>query len=324
MNPSAIIEPIKQHLVDFSDYLFTSISSEVSLINKLSLHTRKGSGKQLRPAMVFLSAGMTGEINQRTYDAALITELLHTAAIIHDDVVDKSDTRRGIESVNAKWDDGTAILYGDYLLSLSFKIASEKKEYEFLDIISRVFTDMSKGELMQKERVRDINTREQAYFDIINYKTASLVSACCEIAAVSASTSNKVRQDMKKFGEYIGMAYQIHDDMFDYKAAAGSIGKPVHNDIQEKKMTLPLIYSFNKVINPRSEKVSALIKNGALAHHEIEEVIDFVKTSGGLDYATELSNHYIKDAHDILAKFPDSPYRDGLKNLSEYVINRSF
>lgn len=324
MNPIAIIEPIRQHLDEFNDYLFASISSEVPLINQLSVHTRKGLGKQLRPAMVFLSAGMSGGINQRTYNAALITELLHTAAIIHDDVVDKSDKRRGIESINAKWDDGTAILYGDYLLSLSFKIASENKEYEFIDIISKVFRNMSKGELMQKERVRDINILEQVYFDIIYNKTASLVSACCEIAAVSASPSNMIREDMKKFGEYIGMAYQIHDDIFDYKSTESSIGKPVYSDIQEKKMTLPLIYSFNKIVNPRAAKVSALMKNGALANHEIKEVIDFVTSSGGIDYASELSNQYIKDAHGILEKYPDSPYREGLKNLSEYVINRSF
>jgi len=278
-------------------------------------------GKQIRPMFVFLTAGCVGTINEKTYRGAALIELLHTATLVHDDVVDDSNYRRGFFSINAIWKNKIAVLVGDYLLSKGLLLSVENKDFDLLTSVSTAVREMSEGELLQIEKARKLDITEEVYFDIITKKTATLISACCAVGVQSTDADPHFVEIARNFGEKVGIAFQIKDDLFDYGDA--EIGKPLGIDIKEKKMTLPLIYALQNTTRSIKKDIIQIIKNESENPKKVREVIDFVKSTGGLQYANMRMNEYANEAKILLQQFPKSGYRKSLEDLISYTIERN-
>lgn len=319
---SQIKEPIEFEMDLFERKFLLSMSSKVSLLNRITHYVVNRKGKQMRPMFVFLIAKMTGngEVNDRTYRGASVIELIHTATLVHDDVVDDSNRRRGFFSINALWKNKIAVLVGDYLLSKGLLLSIDNGDFDLLKIISVAVREMSEGELLQIEKARKLDITEEVYYDIIRQKTATLIAACCAMGAQSINASKEEVERMRKFGELIGMAFQIKDDLFDYGET--KIGKPTGIDIKEQKMTLPLIHVLANA-NPKDKKwLINSVKNHKSDKQRVKEVISFVKDNGGLDYATSKMKQYQEEALSLLSTYPKNPYKDALELMVNYVIDR--
>jgi octaprenyl-diphosphate synthase len=297
------------------------MKSKVGLVDLISRYILRQKGKKIRPLLVLLSAKVAGGINERTYRGAVLVELLHTATLVHDDVVDNADKRRGFWSINAIFKNKAAVLMGDYLLSRGLMIAVDGKDYDFLGVITNTVRRMSEGELLQIQKTRKLNIDEETYFKVISDKTASLLETCCQIGALSTTKNPEHQEAMKNFGINIGIAFQIRDDVLDYDGAFGLIGKPVGGDIKEKKITLPLIYSLNRVSKDEAGKIKTLIKDGNKKEN-IKKVIEFVRKNRGIEYSLETANRYSANAKEFLKIFPDSPAKIALESLVDFVIER--
>ena len=312
--------PVAHEMEEFEPKFRASMKTKVLLLDKIMNYIVKRKGKQMRPLFVFLSAGTCGTINESTYRAASLIELVHTASLVHDDVVDNSNYRRGFFSVNALWKNKIAVLVGDFLLTRGLFLALEHKDYDLLSICTAAVKEMSEGELMQMEKARHLDITEEIYYEIIRQKTASLIASCCSIGARSVNCSNELVDKMKLFGEKVGMAFQIKDDLFDY--GDDEIGKPLGIDIKEKKMTLPLIYALSTASWLEKRRVISIVKNNSENPKKVTEVIEFVKKSGGIDYAKQAMNRYYAEAIDLLVAFPDSTYKNSLRDLVQFTIER--
>lgn len=316
-----IQEPIAAEMVEFERKFRFFMKSKVPLLDNIMSFIVKRKGKQIRPLLVLLSAGICGQIQEKTYRGAALIELLHTATLVHDDVVDDANYRRGFFSVNALWKNKVAVLVGDYLLSRGLLLSIDNDDFELLKIVSQAVREMSEGELLQMEKARKLDITEDVYFDIIRQKTATLISACCATGASSVGADAATVEKMALIGEKIGIAFQIKDDLFDYGEA--EIGKPVGIDIKEKKMTLPLIYALNQASWMEKRRIINVVKNKSKDPKEVAKVIDFVKESGGIEYATEKMNQYFQFSLNATQEFAPTAYRDSLEKLMHYVINRN-
>ena len=319
---SQIKLPIEYEMELFEKKFLLSMSSKVSLLNRITHYVVNRKGKQMRPMFVFLIAKMinNGEVNDRTYRGASVIELIHTATLVHDDVVDESNKRRGFFSINALWKNKIAVLVGDFLLSKGLLLSIDNGDLDLLKIISVAVREMSEGELLQIEKARKLDITEDVYYEIIRQKTATLIAACCAMGAKSVDASKEEVEILRKFGELIGMAFQIKDDLFDY--GTEKIGKPTGIDIKEQKMTLPLIYSLNHCTEKEKRWVINSIKNYNTDKVRVKELIAFVKEKGGLDYAVAKMKTYQQEALLLLHKYPTSPYKDSLELMVNYVIDR--
>ena len=315
-----IKSPISAQMEEFEHTFRSSMKTRVLLLDKIMNYIVKRKGKQVRPMFIFLSAGACGRINDSTFRGAALIELVHTASLVHDDVVDNANYRRGFFSVNALWKNKIAVLVGDFLLTRGLFLALEHKDYELLSICTNAVKEMSEGELMQMEKARQLDITEEVYFEIIRQKTASLIASCCAIGASSSGASPEVVQQMKTFGELVGMAFQIKDDLFDF--GDDEIGKPLGIDIKEKKMTLPLIYALSKSSWLEKRRVINIIKNNSDQPKKVKEVIEFVKASGGLQYAKKSMGEYHGKALELLSGFPESEYKTSLLQLVQFTIER--
>jgi len=316
-----ISKPIKSELDIFNDQFKESIRSKVSLVDLVARYIIRQKGKKIRPLLVLLSAKVAGGVTDRSYRGAVLVELLHTATLVHDDVVDNADKRRGVWSINALFKNKVAVLMGDYLLSRGLLIAMESKDYDILEVITNTVKRMSEGELLQIQKTRKLNIDEETYFKVISDKTASLLETCCEIGAMSATNNSDYHNAMKHFGQSIGIAFQIKDDILDYEGTVKIIGKPVGGDIKEKKLTLPLIYSLNNVSAKEASHIRKIIKNGSNKQN-VKEVIQFVRENGGINYAIERAKSYSDKAKEALSILPDSQSKIALQALVEFVIDR--
>lgn len=316
-----ISSPIREELDGFNDLFKKSLKSKVGLVDLVTKFILKQKGKKIRPLLVLLSAKISGQVNERSYRGAILVELLHTATLVHDDVVDNSDKRRGFPSINAIWKNKIAVLMGDYLLSRGLMIAVDGGDYDFLGIVTDAVKRMSEGELLQINKTRKLDIDEDTYFRIISDKTASLLSTCCEIGAVSGTDNKEYHSLMKKFGENIGIAFQIRDDILDYVGTSSIIGKPLGGDIKEKKITLPLIYTLKNSDPKEASRMLRLIKKGA-GDAEAREIIEFVKRYKGIEYAIETSNKYSQQAKELLNAFPDSESKEALLGLVDFITKR--
>ncbi len=292
------------------------------LLDRIMKFIIKRKGKQMRPMFVLLCANVAGGITEKTYRAASLIELLHTATLVHDDVVDNSMLRRNFFSINALWKNKIAVLVGDYLLSKGLILSLENDDYQILKITSRAVKEMSEGELLQMEKARKLDIEEKTYFDIIRGKTSSLLSAACSAGAFSAQDDSETTEYFRQFGEYVGIAFQIKDDLFDY--GQDNIGKPTGIDIKEKKMTLPLIYTLQKADRDIKRKIIYIVKNQNTDKQKVAEVINYVHQSGGIDYSVQKMKEYQAMALAMLDKYPDSPGKSALIELVNYVIDRKY
>ena len=319
---SQIKMPIEEEMELFEKKFSKSMISQVSLLNRITHYVVNRKGKQMRPMFVFLIAKMCndGTVNERTYRGASVIELIHTATLVHDDVVDDSNRRRGFFSINALWKNKIAVLVGDYLLSKGLLLSIDNGDFDLLKIISVAVREMSEGELLQIEKARRLDITEEVYFEIIRQKTATLIAACCAIGARSVNATDLTVENMRKFGELIGIAFQIKDDLFDYSEEM--IGKPTGIDIKEKKMTLPLIYALNNASLKERNWLINSIKNHNRDKKRVKEVITFVKDNGGLDYATKEMKKFQQQALNLLEIYPNTPYKDSLMLMVNYVIDR--
>ena len=317
-----IKEPIYEEMELFEEKFTASMSSKVALLNRITHFIVNRKGKQMRPMFVFLTAKILnqGKINERTYRGAAVIELIHTASLVHDDVVDDSNLRRGFFSVNALWKNKIAVLVGDFMLSKGMLLCIENEDFDLLKIISVAVREISEGELLQIEKARKLDITEDVYYNIIRQKTATLLAACCAMGARTVQDDDQVVEKMRLFGEYIGMAFQIKDDLFDYGETA--IGKPTGIDIKEQKMTLPLIYTLNNVSTAEKNWFIQSIKRYNRDNKRIKQVIEKVKTAGGLAYAEEKMEEFRQKALALLVEFPQDPYRDALEQMVNYVISR--
>jgi octaprenyl-diphosphate synthase len=314
--------PIKKEMELFEEKFKESMISNVPLLNRITHFIVRRKGKQMRPMFVFLVAKMVsdGKFDERTYRGASCIELIHTATLVHDDVVDDSNRRRGFFSINALWKNKIAVLVGDFLLSKGVLLSIDNDDFDILKLISIAVREMSEGELLQIEKARQLDITEEVYFEIIRQKTATLIAACCGIGAASVGADSIEIERMRKFGEIIGTAFQIKDDLFDY--TDDKIGKPTGIDIKEQKMTLPLIYTLNNCAIKDKKWLMNSIKNHNKDKKRVKEVIAFVKENGGIDYTTNKMKEYQKKAIKILDHYPESPYKDSLIDMVNYVIER--
>jgi octaprenyl-diphosphate synthase len=317
--PVALIEA---ELKEFETRFREAVKSQTPMLDRIMRYIVKRKGKQLRPMFVLLSARLSGPVNDSTYRAASMVEVLHTATLVHDDVVDDSTERRGFFSVYALWKNKISVLVGDYLLAKGLILSLEKNDYRILHILTDAVRQISEGELLQMEKARSLNLREDIYYEIIRSKTASLLASACSAGAWSVSQDEEVTEKMRLFGEYTGMAFQIKDDLFDY--ASENVGKPTGNDIKEKKLTLPLIYTLNRADKETRRKIIYIVKNNNRDRQKVNWVINEVEKAGGIDYAIAKMNEYKQAALDILHTFPESPYRQGLEDLVRYVTERKY
>lgn len=316
-----ITTPIKNELVVFEKKFKNSISSKAPLLDKIMHYIIKRKGKQIRPIFVLLSAKLFGNITPSTFTAASLIELLHTATLVHDDVIDESNLRRGVFSINAVWKNKIAVLVGDFLLSRGLLLTVNKKEFEMLKIMSLAVEQMSEGELLQMEKARKLNITESDYLKIIRKKTAALIAACCESGAVSAKKNKLICEKMRLFGENAGMAFQIKDDLFDYEKSV-NIGKPKGTDLKERKITLPLIYTLNNVTKRSKNEIINTLKNDCKNEKKIRQLIELIKKTGGIKYAEKIMKKYYDKALKILIEFEDNDAKKSLTLLLEFVINR--
>ena len=315
-----IMKPVKSELNEFESHFEDALKSNVPLLDKVTHYIVKRKGKQMRPLFVFLSAKMLGEINEKTYSAASLVELLHTATLVHDDVVDDANERRGFFSVNALWKNKIAVLVGDYMLSKILLLSLEKDNTDLLGVVARSVKEMSEGELLQIEKSRTLDITEKEYFDVIRKKTASLISTCCEAGAISVA-SDEERENMKMFGEKVGLAFQIKDDIFDY-GSPNNIGKPTGIDIREQKLTLPLIYVLRNSPPKIQKELKRIIKNRNEESKMIKRATDLVIEHGGINYAFERMTQLANEAKELLMKYSESEAKRALTDLVNYTINR--
>jgi octaprenyl-diphosphate synthase len=315
-----IMAPIETELAQFEEHFKNTMRSDVPLLDKVTQYIVKRKGKQMRPMFVFLTAKMLGESNVTTFDAASLVELLHTATLVHDDVVDDANERRGFFSVNALWKNKIAVLVGDYMLSRILLLSIEKNNTELLGIVARSVREMSEGELLQIEKARHLDITEEIYFEVIRKKTASLIATCCEAGAISVGATDQ-RENMRKFGELVGLAFQIKDDIFDF-GSPGNIGKPTGNDIREQKMTLPIIYTINHGSKEDGSKLIDIIKNHNEESKKIKLAIQLVINNGGIEYAHQRMTELANEALEIIQPLPESAAKRSLIGLVHYTINR--
>lgn len=313
--------PIAREMQEFEPKFRASMKTRVLLLDKIMSYIVKRKGKQMRPMFVFLSAGTCGGITDSTFRGASLIELLHTATLVHDDVVDEANYRRGFFSVNALWKNKVAVLVGDFLLSRGLILSIENNDFSLLKIVTNAVKEMSEGELLQIEKSRRLDINEEIYYEIIRQKTASLIASCCAVGASSSGASPEMVARMLAFGEKIGMAFQIKDDLFDYGEM--EIGKPLGIDIREKKMTLPLIYALSQSSWLEKRKIISIVKNESEKPKKVKEVIAYVKQSGGIQYAIDKMNRFHSEALEILESFPESAYRHSLKDLVQFTIDRT-
>jgi octaprenyl-diphosphate synthase len=317
-----VTDIIGVELKTFEAEFSKAVKSQARLLDTIMKYIIRRKGKQIRPMFVFLCARLHGEVNESTYRAAALVEMLHTATLVHDDVVDESFERRGFFSINALWKNKIAVLVGDYLLSKGLLLSTSNNDFEHLHILSDAVRQMSEGELLQLEKSRKLNLDESVYFEIIRYKTASLLSSACGVGAYSVTGDQDITAQMKLFGEKVGIAFQIKDDLFDYGSAA--VGKPTGNDIQEKKLTLPLIFTLNNCEASIKKQLIYIIKNQNRDKEKVQFVVDEVIRHGGIGYATEKMNEYRDEALKILYNFPSSPVRSALEELVRFTTDRKY
>lgn len=323
MKPVELIKlPIKKEMELFEKKFKDAMLSKVPLLNRITYYIVRRKGKQMRPMFVFLVAKMVsnGGFDERTYRGASIVELIHTATLVHDDVVDDSNRRRGFYSINALWKNKIAVLVGDFLLSKGLLLSIDNEDFDLLKLISIAVREMSEGELLQIEKARKLDITEDIYFDIIRQKTATLIAACCGIGAASVGVKQDTVQQMRKFGEYIGIAFQIKDDLFDYSEE--KIGKPTGIDIKEQKMTLPLIHTLNDCTAKEKAWIINTVKKHNKNKERVKELITFVKDNGGISYTISQMNSYKNKAVSILNNYPESPYKTSLLQMIDYVVER--
>jgi octaprenyl-diphosphate synthase len=313
--------PIDAEMKGFEQKFRQYMKTEVMLLDQIMNYIVQRKGKQMRPMFVFLSAGMLAPINDATHRGAALIELLHTASLVHDDVVDESNYRRGFFSINALWKNKIAVLVGDYLYSRGLLLSVDNGDFKLLQLVSKAVKQLSEGELLQIEKARKLDITEDIYYEVIRQKTASLIAACCGVGAASVNASDEIVEKMTLLGEKIGMAFQIKDDLFDYGDA--EIGKPTGIDIKEKKMTLPLIYALNQADRSTKRKIINLVKNESDKPAKVNEVIDFVKRSGGIQYTIQAMQGFVNQANEILDSFPDNKFRKSLKDLIQFTIERT-
>jgi octaprenyl-diphosphate synthase len=318
---AVIRRSIAAELKSFESDFNSILKSRIPLLNIITNYVIRRKGKQIRPMFVFLSAKLLGDINSSTHIAAALIEILHTATLIHDDVVDNSHERRGFLSINAIWKSKVAVLVGDYLLSRGMLLAVNNKQYELLNIVSRAVKEMSEGELLQIQKSRKLNLTEEQYYEIIRKKTAALIASCTACGAKSVSASDEIVDQMWKFGEYTGMAFQIKDDLLDYQDK-NIIGKPTGNDIKEKKLTLPLIHVLSNNNKSDNKKILSIINNKKKNSKNIKEVIEFVKKNGGIEYSVSKMIEYRNKALDIIGDYPDSEIKQSLVDLVDFATAR--
>ena len=313
--------PVATEMDAFEKKFRQSMKSKVMLLDKITGYIVRRKGKQMRPLFVFLSAGATGTISESTYRGASLIELLHTATLVHDDVVDDSSIRRGFFSINALWKNKIAVLVGDFLLSRGLILSMENDDINLLRITTDAVKEMSEGELLQMEKARKLDISEEIYYEVIRQKTASLITSCCKVGAASAGADEETINKMGEFGLAVGMAFQIKDDLFDY--GTFEIGKPRGIDIKEKKMTLPLIHALGKASRLEKKRIKNLVKRAEKKPKLVHEVIDFVKQSGGIEYAMSVMENYHNKAKEILSTLPPSNYRTSLEQLVQFTIERT-
>jgi octaprenyl-diphosphate synthase len=316
-----IKRPVEKEMAEFEVYFSKTMRSEIPLLNIILNYILRRKGKQMRPLLVFLTAKLNGNISESTFVASTFIELLHTASLVHDDVVDDANERRGALSINALWNSKIAVLVGDYMLSKGMLISVEKNRFDMLEIVSEAVKSMSEGELLQLQKARKLNITEEDYFRIILSKTAALLSACTACGARSVTDNPDTIQLMKEFGENIGIAFQIRDDLLDY-VGTGLTGKAPGNDIKEKKITLPLIYALEHSSYSRKRQILGIVKNKKKSKSEIAEVINFVSEFGGMDYAEMKMNQYRDKAMAILDSYPESDIKNSLKEFVLYTTAR--
>ena len=316
-----IKKPIQQEMLLFEKKFKDSLNSKAPLLDKILHYIVKRKGKQMRPMFVFLSGKMLGEINESSFRAASLIELLHTATLVHDDVIDDANMRRGFFSINALWKNKIAVLVGDYLLSKGLLMSLENEEYDLLQIVSKAVKEMSEGELLQIEKARKLDIEEDVYFEIIRQKTATLIAACCACGAVTAKQDKETVERMRKFGELIGIAFQMKDDLFDYYNE-DVIGKPTGIDIKEQKMTLPLIYTLRNCDRKQKKFIIQTVKNHNTNSERVSKVLEIVKKSGGINYTIEKMKTYQEEALRLLKTFDYNESRKSLELLVNFVIER--
>ena len=322
MNLNKISEPIAGELKEFEKQFSNVLKSKVALIDLITKYILKQKGKKLRPILVLLSAKLCGDINPRTYIAANLVELLHTATLIHDDVVDDAKTRRGIASINAVWKNKASVLIGDYLLSKGLLISLENNEYDFLQLTSEAVKRMSEGELLQIQKARNFDATEETYFKVISDKTASLIKTCCKLGAISTATNKSDVEKLGVFGENIGISFQLRDDILDYTGRKKILGKSTGNDLKEKKFTLPLIVSLRNAPKKRSSEIMKLIKSDRTK--KFDEVYDFVMQNGGLEYAVKKVKEYSSVAKDSIKDFKESGVKNSMIEFVDFVSEREY
>ena len=319
---SSIKKPIERDMADFEAYFSKTMRSEIPLLKIILNYILRRKGKQMRPLLVFLTARLNGEICEATFVAATMIELLHTASLVHDDVVDDAQERRGALSVNALWNSKIAVLVGDYMLARGLLISVEKARYDMLEIVSEAVKSMSEGELLQLQKARKLNIKEEDYFKIIGMKTAAIIAACTACGARSVTGDSETILTMKDFGENIGIAFQIRDDLLDYEGN-GFTGKAPGNDIKERKITLPLIYALEQSANSKKRHILSIVRSKKKTKSEIAEVIEFVSENGGMQYAEIRMNQYRDKALAILDSYPDSDVKESLKEFVLYTTARN-
>ncbi len=312
--------PIEQEMLEFEKKFRASMKSNVRLLDTIMGYIVKRKGKQMRPMFVFLSSKLVGQVSESTYHGASLIELLHTATLVHDDVVDDANYRRGFFSINALWKNKIAVLVGDYLLSQGLLLSINNNEFQLLRIVSNAVKEMSEGELLQIEKARKLDIDESIYYDIIRQKTASLIASCCAVGVASTGASEEEIEKARLLGENVGMAFQIKDDLFDY--GTDEIGKPLGIDIKERKMTLPLIYCLNNTNAKTRKRIIRTVKNNNNDPKKVREVIEEVRRSGGIEYTESKMKEFRSKAIDILDTYNESPARESLKTLIDYTIER--
>lgn len=313
---------IRGELEAFESKFAVAVKSSVPLLDRIMHYIVKRKGKQIRPMFVFLAAKLAGEVSEATYRTAALVELLHTATLVHDDVVDDAMERRGMFSINALWKNKIAVLVGDYLLSKGLLLSLDNRDFEVLRILSTAVKEMSEGELMQMEKTRRLDIKEEIYFEIIRRKTASLLASACAAGVYSATGDESMTEKMRRFGEKVGVAFQIKDDLFDY--GSNKIGKPTGIDIREKKMTLPLIYTLSHSSDKIKRNLIYIVKNQGTNRQKVDEVIKEVTSHGGIEYAERKMLEYQQEAFDILHTFPAGPIREGLEKLVRFTTERKY
>lgn len=321
MDLQQIASPIHHHLPLFDRVFRESIRSRIGLVDLVTKYIIRQKGKKVRPMLVLLSAEICGGVNERSHRGATLVEILHTATLVHDDVVDNADTRRGLASINAVWKNKIAVLMGDYLLSRGLLLSLEHDDFGFLKITSTAVRRMSEGELHQIQRSRKLDMDEESYLRIIGDKTASLLSTCCEIGATSASADPEHHRRLREFGELVGLAFQIRDDILDYTGRRSITGKPTGLDLSEKKLTLPLVHALAQAPAGERKQILGMIRAGG-KKVDVRRIVSFTEQYGGITYATERARSYARAAREQIAVFPDTPARASLMAFAEFVVDR--